>query len=719
LLRHASRQLNPRPRDVPPPLDAPELLDCDIELAALKSLVAAAAPGVVVVSGPNGSGKTALVRRIPGAIYVDAARLSAAGVLQRVYECAFVNDPPCAPSAERLHKLLESRRIPIVIDDFRGTAEELRALIETLKNGVVVYTAVDAELIDPSAAELRLTGLRAAAARELFERAAGHALPDDDPVLGLLSGPLEGNPLLILQAGALARGGKLPAVQSPAAMSAAIFNGMTIGEQQVFATVSAFNGARPDRTTVEVVSGVANAAGVINALVARSFIESDGEHLWISPLMFSVTGVAPSLMRWDVLFDYLDSTLAQNPLPKSVLSNPEPFLAGLRFEMSKGRHPLVMTTGRALSDALLLAGDVAGARQAAELVRESANEVRDQGIQGWAAHQLGTLSALAGDQADAVTWLETAVTRRDRLGDEDGMHRSLENLALVRGEPSPAARRARKRAGVGRDFGIIAGAMGATALGVAAYALIWLPAHSTQARSHHESHAVVAAHPASHAAQENAPHVASVSPTKRMPHVVASHAARAPGAAIPSPAKVVALIPAAVAAPLVITPLILRFSAAPAKIVAGQTATLCYDVRDASSARLDPGGPVAPGTSCARVHPQRSTHYVLTVSHGGKSAVATLALNVAAAPVPRPRILHFTTTARHIIEGQYAQLCFTLSHATTAVLEPLGQLSSSRSGCLYVSPRIDTYYTLYARNAVGVVARTIHVAVTTDDILNH
>jgi hypothetical protein len=704
---------------VPAPLDAPALLDCEIELAALGSLVASASPGVVMVSGPSGSGKTALVRRIPGAIYVDAARLTAAGVLQRVYEYAFVNDPVCAPTPERLHKLLESRRVPIVIDDFRGSAEELRTLIDTLKSGVVVYTAVDAELIDPSAAELRLTGLRAAAARELFERAAGFSLADDDPVLALLSGPLEGNPLLVLQAGALAHSGKLPPIASPAALAATIFNTMTIGEQQVFATVAAFNGARPDRATVEVVSGVANAAGVVNALVARSAVESDGERLWISPQMSSVTGVAPSLMRWDVLFDYLDSTLAQDPLPKSVLTNPEPFLVGLRFEMSKGRHPSVMTAGRALSDALLLAGDVAGSRQAAELVRESANELRDQGMQGWGAHQLGTLSAIAGDQPDAVTWLETAVTRRERLGDEDGMHRSLENLALVRGEPSPAARRARTHTGFGRDLGIVAGAMGAAALGVAAYALIWLPAHHGQARPHHESHVVAVAQPPSRPApHENAPRPTAVSPVRSVLHPVVSHPAHASGAGI-SPPKAIALIAPAVAAPLVLTPRILRFAAAPAKIQAGETASLCYDVRDASSASLDPGGTVALGTSCARVRPQRSTHYVLTASRGDKSAVATVALNVTAAPVPRPRILHFTTTARQIVEGQYAQLCFTLSHATTAVLEPLGPLSSSHSGCLYVSPRIDTFYTLYARNAVGIVSRTVHVGVTTDDVLNH
>jgi hypothetical protein len=181
----------------------------------------------------------------------------------------------------------------------------------------------------------------------------------------------------------------------------------------------------------------------------------------------------------------------------------------------------------------------------------------------------------------------------------------------------------------------------------------------------------------------------------------------------------VALVPAVAAAPVVLTPRILRFAAAPGRIQAGQATSLCYDMRDAQSAKIDPVGSVAPGASCTSVRPQRSTRYVLTASRGDKSAVATLAINVAPAPVLQPRILHFTTTTRHLIEGQYTQLCFSLVHATSAVLEPLGRLSSTHSGCLYVSPRIDTYYTLYARNGIGVVSRTIHVAVTTDDILNH
>jgi len=679
-----------------------------------------------MVCGPNGCGKTALVRRIPGAIYVDAAGLSAAGVLHRVYEGAFIADPVCVPTPERLRKLLEGRREPIVIDEFAGTVDDLRMLVETLNVCPVVYTAVEAELVDPSVAELRLTGLRDAAARELFERASGMTLGDDDPNVALVSGPLEGNPLLILQAAALARAGKLPPVQNAATLAAAVFNGMTIGEQQVFATVAGFNGARPDKATVEAVSGVANASGVISSLVARHAIERDGERLWISPLMYSVTKVAPSLMRYDALFDYLDRTLEEEPLPSGLLENPAAMLVGLRFAMSKSRHTAVMAGSRRLSEALLLAGNVDGARQAAELVREAANELRDGAMQAWAAHQLGTLSVLTGDKPDAVTWLETAVSRRERLGDEDGMHRSLENLALVRGEPSPAARRTKKKktggGSIGRDLGMIVAAMGLAAVVVAVYSLVWRPSHRVARHERAVKHVAVASHamPPDTPLQfpGNLSALAALRPVPR-PALV-----KTPAAALAlAPKKGAPTVAAAPPPPPAIAPHIVRFAATAANIRAGQSTSLCYDVRDASSAAIDDLGPVAPGASCTKVEPRRTTRYLLTASRGSQRVVASAAIMVSA-PVQRrplqwPRILRFSTTARRIIEGQYTQLCFSLQHATSAVLEPVGPLSSSRSGCVNVSPQIDTFYTLYARNAKGVVSRSLHVAVQSDDILDH
>ncbi|HEY0798840.1 MAG TPA: ATP-binding protein [Candidatus Baltobacteraceae bacterium] len=741
MLRRATRQPSSRPREVGPVLEGPPLLDCDIELAALQSLLSSPTPCVVMVCGPNGCGKTALVRRVPDALYVDAAGLSVASVLQRIYGLAFVNDPTSVPTAEQLASLLAKNPVPIIIDDFTRSLDDLRSLVETISAVSVVYTSVDPVLISPSVAELRLTGLREGAARELFERVQGAPIADGDPILAVLVGTFEGNPLLISQAAALARADKVVGVQNVPALAASIFNAMTIGEQQIFATIAAFNGARPDRATVEAVSGVANASGVINALVARSAIESDGARFWISPLMYSTTAVAPSLMHYDALFDFIEKMLAQDPVPADVLANPGPYLVGMRIALTKGRHPAVMEYARKLSDALLLSGDVAGAREAAELVREAANELRDQTMQGWAAHQLGTFSAFTGDRADAVSWLETAVTRRERLGDQAGKEYSLENLAIVCGEPSPKKRRGKKGFTFGRDLVLLAVVVvAAMAAAAVAYLLLRHQQEIARERPHHVAHhparVVAMQHPTA-AVQTSAlavpPKVQSVStsspvptraskpaeprPTKPRPTKLRSTKPRPAAHAAPSPAlqpkpRVVAVQPAA--------PRIVRFTASKATLVAGQRTSLCYDVRDAAHAAIDGIGTLAGSAGCVGVNPHRSTRYVLTALGHGERTVASAAISVVRAPSRRaPRILRFTTNTGSVVDGDYAQLCFSLVGATSVVIEPVGPQPSARSGCVSVSPRINTYYRLYARNSVGIVSRSVHVAVVPNDLLNH
>ena len=272
--------------------DLPPLLDREIELAAIQSLLRVAPPSVVEVSGRAGVGKTALVRSLSDALYIDAAGLSYRAFLQCLYERAFQADVVCSPSIDRLRVLFSVWKTPVVIDGFEGTPRELHTILDILKRVPVVYTTIDPLHLDSSVAELRLAGLRPEAARELFERCFGASIADDADAAEFVNVVLEGNPLLIGHAAALARAGALVTLQGPEPLAALTFNTMTIGEQQMFAAIVSFGGARPDRAMLETVSEVAHASAVVNALLARRILQTDGDRVWISPLMRPVLSAA-------------------------------------------------------------------------------------------------------------------------------------------------------------------------------------------------------------------------------------------------------------------------------------------------------------------------------------------------------------------------------------------------------------------------------------------
>lgn len=451
--------------------DLPTLLDFDIEQAALQSLLRSGTPPVIEVSGPLGSGKTALVQRIPGALYIDAGGLGYRAFLQRLYERAFSTDVVYLPSVDALHAAFERWRTPIVIDDFEGSISELHETLEILERVPVIYTTVEPLEIEPTA-EFRLSGLRPDTAYKLFEHYYGNSIAGEHAIMELVSIYLEGNPLMIAQAGAIARAKGLAVLQGPGPLAATIFNSMTIGEQQILATIAGYKGARPDRKTVEVVSGIRAASGTINSLLARHAIETDGERLWLSPLVsYPVEAVLPSLIRYDAMFAYADSVLSQGEVPRSVVENPAPFVFTLRLALSRGCYAQAARNGRVLGDALLLAGSIDAAREVCELVREASSEVGDQVVRAWAQHQTGVLAALMGNREEAVSYLKSAVLLRERIGDTQGKLCSEKNLALLPGE---RIRRRKKRSLIGLgDLITIVCAMALAAVAALGYMGDW------------------------------------------------------------------------------------------------------------------------------------------------------------------------------------------------------------------------------------------------------
>jgi hypothetical protein len=147
-------------------------------------------------------------------------------------------------------------------------------------------------------------------------------------------------------------------------------------------------------------------------------------------------------------------------------------------------------------------------------------------------------------------------------------------------------------------------------------------------------------------------------------------------------------------------PQIVRFSAIPATINAGQTSTLLWVVNNATNVTITPsvGGVSATGTQ--DVTPAVTTVYTLTATNASGTPVTATA-QVTVNPVPAtPKITSFTATPpASPAAGTQVTLACTATNATTLNLG--GVVFQQSSATLNVAPQQTTTYTCVASNALG------------------
>jgi len=159
-------------------------------------------------------------------------------------------------------------------------------------------------------------------------------------------------------------------------------------------------------------------------------------------------------------------------------------------------------------------------------------------------------------------------------------------------------------------------------------------------------------------------------------------------------------------------PVVDSFVANPPGISAGGSATLSWEVSDATSVAIDPGlGTVALSGSMT-VSPTATTTYILMATNAAGKSTATARVEVTGAtPGGPPVIDHFTATPPSMHPGDSSTLSWQVSDATSVSLDRgIGAVASS--GTRTVSVLATTNYTLTAFNSAGSVVMTIPVLVT-------
>ncbi|MBM3118089.1 MAG: hypothetical protein FJ006_00800 [Chloroflexi bacterium] len=160
-------------------------------------------------------------------------------------------------------------------------------------------------------------------------------------------------------------------------------------------------------------------------------------------------------------------------------------------------------------------------------------------------------------------------------------------------------------------------------------------------------------------------------------------------------------------------PVVNSFTASPPSITVGGSATLSWNVSNATSVTIDQGVGVVASSGTTSVFPAATTTYTLTAANAAGSTTASAQVVVSGAPSPSglPVVNYFMANPPTISAGGTTTLGWSVSNATSVTIDQ-GVGAVGLVGTAPVSPATTTSYTLTASNAAGLYSLTITVMVT-------
>jgi TonB family protein len=151
---------------------------------------------------------------------------------------------------------------------------------------------------------------------------------------------------------------------------------------------------------------------------------------------------------------------------------------------------------------------------------------------------------------------------------------------------------------------------------------------------------------------------------------------------------------------------IVNFSSDIEEVDLGQCANLQWAVQNAASVTLQPGLGKVPASSAARVCPASTTTYLLSARGETGEIRSRLVLSVRVVP---PQI-SFSSAPPRITSGESARLAWSVSHATTVLIEPSLGIRPA-TGAIDIHPQETTQYRLLAVGPGGTARSAVMVAV--------
>lgn len=151
---------------------------------------------------------------------------------------------------------------------------------------------------------------------------------------------------------------------------------------------------------------------------------------------------------------------------------------------------------------------------------------------------------------------------------------------------------------------------------------------------------------------------------------------------------------------------IVRFTASPSNIQAGQASTLSWQVDSADTVTIDGIGTVDARAGTTSVSPAVTTTYKLTAKNRTSEVSETVTVTVQR---PDVRIVFFSATPANVTAGQSTTLTWQTENADTVEISGIGAVA--KSGNTVVMPTTQTTYVMTARNSFGSTTAQVTIQV--------
>ena len=451
----------PRPRPTPiflRPRPFPGLLDRHMEAAAALAALGSAEPAEFTAEA--GMGKTSLLRHVAyapvngafpdGIIYLSARQQPVADLLQFLFDAFYESDKSVKlkPDDAQVRHALQDKRALILLDNVDLVRDDVQALMDAAPACAFLMASEERRLWGEGRT-LALRGLPTDDAVTLFERELGRPLTAEErPAAEALCAALQGHPLRILQAAALAReenrpiaalAGLMQAAVPGEALTAEALAALSEPEQRVVKLLAVFGGATLHAEHLSALTGLPDIASVIEPLLRRGLVQGQSSRYSLAGTLVQAVQQSPDVSRWaERALRYFTRWADSNrQAPSRIVEEAAAILHLVKWAAEAGRWRETLRLVVAVDGALTLSGRWGAWDQALQAALRAARALRNQPAEAWALHQIGTRALCLGYTPAARTALIQALRLRESFEDYRGAAVTRHNLNILLGPPTP------------------------------------------------------------------------------------------------------------------------------------------------------------------------------------------------------------------------------------------------------------------------------------------
>jgi hypothetical protein len=428
------------------------LLGRHTEIASAFSGLDAGLP--VEVSGEAGIGKTALLRQlahhsrsasfVDGVIYLSARRHSPLDLQQRIFEAFHESEEPCKPTDAEIRRGLEEKHALILLDDVRLSQSEIESVLDCAPRSSFVI-ATRERSVWGEARSIPLKGLPEADAVLLIEREIERPFDATERNAATnLCAVVAGHPLRLLQVASVIRERGLPSndwLQSvtPEHLLADLLSSIDDKERRALLALTALPGVALHARHIAGIVEVTEIEPSLMTLGRRGLVTTTQSRHQLAH------GVADRLRRTEDLKPWMNRAVTYfNAWADRHRRNMDALLeesdALMRVHQSAAdnrRSEEVVALGRLLEVPLVLRARWGAWGVVIDRCLTTARATGDRATESWALHELGSRALCLGDAGAARVMLTQAVKLRDALSDRSAAAISQKNLDLVMPPTAP------------------------------------------------------------------------------------------------------------------------------------------------------------------------------------------------------------------------------------------------------------------------------------------